>query len=186
MESLLKRLKIKKSEIKKTRKKLIFAKVEDKNNRKIYHTRIMSDLYVFGVNKNQQNKFFVSFRGLFNKEKISEFNLFPLRENDEFLGIYYGHRRPVQNIIVKYQENNTTKSYTFSKIHYIEFRFKRGSVYCYIRGMSRFIKKEKAETQYNQFLLKLIIKLEREIYKFYNKKLPNGGFIKKWIEKKQK
>lgn len=138
----------------------------------------MNDLYVFGVNKNQKNKFFISFRGLFNKQKISEFNLFSLKGEDKFLGIYYGYRKPIQNIVTKYQENGITKSYTFSKAYYMEFRFSKGSVSCYIKGMSRLIKKEKSETQYNQSLLELIIKLEREVYKFYNKKFPNGGIIK--------
>ncbi|WP_215535808.1 DUF226 domain-containing protein [Borreliella bavariensis] len=186
MKSILERLKTKKSEIIKNKKTCIFIKVENNNDRKIYHTRIMNDLYVFGVNKNQKNKFFISFRGLFNREQISEFNLFSLKGEDKFLGIYYGYRKPIQNIVTKYQENGITKSYTFSKAYYMEFRFRKGSVSCYIKGMSRLIKKEKSETQYNQSLLELIIKLEREVYKFYNKKFPNGGIIKKWIEKKQK
>ncbi len=102
----------------------------------------MNDLYVFGVNKNQKNKFFISFRGLFNREQISEFNLFSLKGEDEFLGIYYGYRKPIQNIVTKYQENGITKSYTFSKAYYMEFRFRKGSVSCYIKGMSRLIKKK--------------------------------------------
>ncbi|MBB6043612.1 DUF226 domain-containing protein (plasmid) [Borreliella yangtzensis] len=186
MENVLEPIKTKKTMIKKNKKTRIFIKIEENNSKKIYHTRIMNDLYVFGVNKNQKNKFFISFRGLFNKKKISEFNLFSLKGDDKFLGIYYGYRKPIRNVVTKYQENNTTKSYTFSKAYYIEFRFKKGSISCYIKGISRLIKKEKSETKYNQSLLKLISKLEREVYNFYNKKLPNGGIIKKWIERKQK
>ncbi|WP_139123998.1 DUF226 domain-containing protein, partial [Escherichia coli] len=65
----------------------------------------------------------------------------------------------IQNIVTKYQENGIIKSYTFLKAYYMEFRFSKGSVSCYIKGMSRLIKKEKSETQYNQSLLELIIKL---------------------------
>lgn len=36
----------------KNKKPRIFIKVEENNDRKIYHTSIMNDLYVFGVNKN--------------------------------------------------------------------------------------------------------------------------------------
>ncbi|AHH04495.1 Putative cytosolic protein (plasmid) [Borrelia nietonii YOR] len=186
MESVSERLKTKELEIKKIERKRIFAKVEDRNGRKIYHTKIMNDLYVFGVNKNQKHKFFISFRGLFHRGKINEFNLFSLKENDKFLGIFYGYRKPVQNIITRYEENGVIKSYTFSRAYYIEFRFKKGSVCCYIKGMSRLIKKEKLKTQYSQFLLELIINLERQVYEFYNKKLPDGGIITKWIEKNQK
>ncbi|AHH11537.1 DUF226 domain-containing protein (plasmid) [Borrelia coriaceae] len=186
MENILMRLKTKKSEIKEIKKERIFAKIEEDNARKIYHTKIMNDLYVFGINKNQTHKFFVSFRGLFNRAKINEFNLFSIKGNDKFLGIYYGYRKPIQRIITKYEENGIMKSSTFSKVYYIEFRFKKGSVYCYIKGISRLIRKGKTQTQYSQFLLGLIIKLEKEVYEFYNKKLPDGGIITKWIEKNQK
>ncbi|UPA09635.1 DUF226 domain-containing protein (plasmid) [Borrelia nietonii YOR] len=186
MESVLERLKTKELEIKKIEKKHIFAKVEENNGRKIYHTKIMNDLYTFGVHRRQSSKFFIAFRGLFNKEKINTLNLFSIKENDKFLGIYYGYRKPVQNIITRYEENGVVKAYTFSKVYYIEFRFKKGSVFCYIKGISRLIKKEKLETQYSKFLLELMVNLENQVYEFYNKKLPDGGFINKWIEKKLK
>ncbi|UPA11476.1 DUF226 domain-containing protein (plasmid) [Borrelia parkeri] len=186
MKNVLERLKEKKLEIKDKRDKPIFIKIENKNNKTLYHTKIMNDFYVFGVNKNQKHKFFIAFRGLFDREKIHEFNLFSIKGDDKFLGIYYGYRKPVQNIITRYEENGIMKSYTFSKVYYIEFRFKKGSVFCYLKGISRLIRKERSQTQYGQFLLGLIVNLEKEVYEFYGKKLPKGGLITKWIEKNQK
>ncbi|WP_434757168.1 DUF226 domain-containing protein (plasmid) [Borrelia puertoricensis] len=187
MESVLERLKEKKLEIKdEVKNRGLFTKIEKINNKTIYHSKMMNDIYVFGVNKNQKHKFFIAFRGLFNRERINEFNLFSIKGDDKFLGIYYGYRKPVQNIITRYEENGVMKSYTFSKVYYIEFRFKKGSVFCYIKGISRLIRKEKSETQYSQFLLGLIVNLERQVYEFYGKKLPEGGFITKWIKKNLK
>ncbi|WP_024653086.1 DUF226 domain-containing protein [Borrelia persica] len=186
MESVLERLKEKKVEITPKEKKGIFVKIENIDSRKIYHTKILNDLYVFGVNKNQKGKFFISFRGLFNREKINEFNLFSLKENDKFLGIFYGYRKPIQNVITKYEENGIIKTYTFSKVCYIEFRFQKGSIFCYIKGISRLLKKEKIGTQYSKFLFEMLTKLERQVYEFYRKKLSNRGIIIKWIERNQK
>uniref|UniRef100_UPI003B20F5E1 hypothetical protein n=1 Tax=Borreliella californiensis TaxID=373543 RepID=UPI003B20F5E1 len=45
----------------------------------------MNDLYVFSVNKNHKNIFFISFRGLFNREKINEFNFIFLKIKGEVL-----------------------------------------------------------------------------------------------------
>ncbi|QFP42594.1 DUF226 domain-containing protein (plasmid) [Borrelia miyamotoi] len=184
MESALERLKEKKLEIKGKKNKLIFVKVESKNNRTLYHTKMMNDLYTFGIHRRQSSKFFIAFRGLFNKEKITPFNLFSIKGNDKFLGIFYGYRKPVQNVVTRYEENGVIKSYTFSKVYYIEFRFKKGSVFCYLKGIFRLIKKEKSETHYSQFLLKLMMSLEKQVYEFYGKKFPSGGIITKWIEKK--
>ncbi|UPA11348.1 DUF226 domain-containing protein (plasmid) [Borrelia parkeri] len=187
MQSVLERLKEKKLEIKdKLKSRGLFIKIEKIDNKTIYHTKMMNDLYTFGVHRRQNNKFFIAFRGLFNQAKITPFNLFSIKGDDKFLGIYYGYRKPVQNIITKYEENGFMRSYTFSKVYYIEFRFKKGSVFCYIKGISRLIKQKKSETQYSQFLLELIINLEEQVYDFYSKKLPEGGIITKWIEKNLK
>ncbi|ASJ27786.1 DUF226 domain-containing protein [Borrelia turicatae] len=183
MESILERLKKKKLEINDKGNESIFIKMEKSNNRTIYHTRIIMDFYTFGVNRNQKNKFFIAFRSLFNIQKIHEFNLFPLKGDDKFLGIFYGHKKPLQGIITEYEENGIMKASTLSKVYYIEFRFKKGSVFCYIKGIARLIKKEKSKTQYSQFLLELIINLEKQVYEFYGKNLPSGGIINKWIEK---
>ncbi|WP_024653099.1 DUF226 domain-containing protein [Borrelia persica] len=188
MESVLERLKTKKSDIKQREKKSkpMFAKIEVVDNRKIYHTKIINDLYAFGVHRRQSNKFFIAFRGLFNLEKINTFNLFSLKEDDKFLGIFYGYRKPIQNIVTKYEENGIIKAYTFSKVCYIEFRFKKGSVFCYIKGISRLLKKEKTETQYSKFLCEMLTNLESQVYEFYGKKPSKRRIITEWIEKNQK
>ncbi|WP_152301270.1 DUF226 domain-containing protein [Borrelia miyamotoi] len=179
MESVLERLKEK-------RDKLAFVKIENKNNKTLYHMKIMKDLFMFGVNKRQKNKFFISFRGLFNQEQIESFHLFSLKENDKFLGIYYGYRKPIKNVVTRYEENGVMKSYTFSKIYYIEFRFKKGSVFCYLKGISYLVRKDKTDAKYCKTLITILSTLERQVYEFYNKKLPDGGFINKWIEKNLK
>ncbi|AJY72995.1 plasmid partitioning associated protein-1 like hypothetical protein (plasmid) [Borreliella afzelii K78] len=60
---------------------------------------------------------------MFNQEKLECLNLFSTRDNDKFIGIFYRYRKPIKNIITKYKINNTVKSYTFSKVYYIEFKF---------------------------------------------------------------
>ncbi|UPA11567.1 DUF226 domain-containing protein (plasmid) [Borrelia parkeri] len=186
MESILERLKKKESEIKKKNNRNLFVKVEKINNRTIYHTKIMKDLFSFGINKNQKGKFFVSFRELFNQEKIAVFNLFSLRDDDKFLGISYWYRKPIQNIVTRYEENGIMKASTFSKVYYVEFRFKKGSVFCYIGEITYLLRKEKANKKYYESLVERMINLEKQVYEFYGKKLPNGGIINKWIEKNQK
>ncbi|AOW96088.1 DUF226 domain-containing protein [Borrelia miyamotoi] len=186
MENVLERLKKKSLKIKEKIDKPIFVKVENKNDRMLYHTKIMNDLLIFGVHKKQTNKFFIAFRELFNQEKIKALNLFSVIDNDKFLGIFYGYRKPIQNVVKKYEENGVIKMSTFSKVYYIEFRFKKGSVCCYIKGISRLLKKEKINTKYYNSLVEKLLSLENEVYKFYNKKRPDEGIITKWIKKNQK
>ncbi|UPA17133.1 DUF226 domain-containing protein (plasmid) [Borrelia coriaceae] len=183
MKNLLERLKKKEWELKGKREKPIFVKIESKNNKTLYHTKIMNDLYISEVNKNQRNKFFISFRGLFNQEKIESFHLFALRDDDKFLGIFYGYRKPIKNVVTKYEENGIIKTSTFSKAYYIEFRFKKGSVFCYLLGISYLLRREKSHKKYYDSLVKTLLNLENQIYNFYDKKLPDGGIITKWIEK---
>ncbi|MBW6186786.1 DUF226 domain-containing protein, partial [Pseudomonas aeruginosa] len=78
------------------------------------------------------------------------------------------------------------KASTFSKVYYIEFRFKNGSIFCYIVGISYSIRKEKVDTKYCKSLIKTLLNLEKQVYEFYNKKLPYEGIITRWIEKNQK
>ncbi|AHH04355.1 Putative cytosolic protein (plasmid) [Borrelia nietonii YOR] len=182
MESVLERLKKKELAIKDKRNKTIFVKIEEINNRKIYHTKVMTDFYAFGINK-KKNRFFILLRKLFNRDKINEFHLFSLKDDDKFLGIYYGYRKPIKNIITRYEENGIIKTISFSKVYYIEFRFKKGSVFCYLRGISYLLRKEKSHKKYCESLVERIINLEKQVYEFYGKKLPDGGFINKWIEK---
>ncbi|AOW96275.1 DUF226 domain-containing protein [Borrelia miyamotoi] len=186
MEKSLKRLKEKKLKTKPLKNKSnFFVRIDKKNNKTLYHTKIMMDFYTFGIDKNDNKKFFIILRSWSRKKKY-QFNLFSLIDDNKFLGIYYGCRKPIKNIITKYEENGTTKTYGFSKAYYIEFRFKMGSVFCYIQGIYYLLKKEKFQTKYCKKLIEIIMKLEKEIYEFYDKKLPDGGIVIKWIEKKQK
>ncbi len=111
MTALLERLKQKQKELKlnienkpkfkKEKKADVFSKIEEVKGRKIYHTKIFNDFYTFGISKNEPTKFFISLRGIFNIEDISMFHLFSLREDDEFIGIYYGIRKLDKAFIVK-------------------------------------------------------------------------------------
>ncbi|UPA19334.1 DUF226 domain-containing protein [Borrelia puertoricensis] len=186
MKSSLRRLRDKKQEIdEKKRINNIFTKIENTNNQTIYHTKILQDFYAFGIDKNNNDKFFLILRELF-KEKLCKFHLFSTKDDDKFLGIHYGYRKPIKNIVTRYEKNGITKTYTFSKVHYIEFRFKKGSVFCYVKGIYYFFRKEKSNTKYCKTLLAIIQRLERQVYEFYNKKLPDGGVITKWIKKNLK
>ncbi|WP_210372341.1 DUF226 domain-containing protein, partial [Borreliella garinii] len=102
------------------------------------------------------------------------------------LGICYGYRKPIRNILVKYELDGVKKAYTFSKAYYIEFRFKTGSVFCYIKDIRRLLKKEKIDTQYNKALVERFLNLEKHVYEFYNKKYSSEGLIIKWILKNLK
>ncbi|UPA15678.1 DUF226 domain-containing protein [Borrelia turicatae] len=186
MESVLERLKKKELEIKEKTNKSIFLKIEETSNRKIYHTKIVMDFYAFGVDKKKKNRFFITLRELLNQERVKSFNLFLVGDDDKFLGIYYGYRKPIQNVIRRYEDNGVIKKHTFSKVYYIEFKFKKGSVRCYIKGISRLLKKDKIDTKYYSSLITTLLTLEKEVYEFYNKKLPEGGIITKWIEKNLK
>ncbi|ACH94089.1 DUF226 domain-containing protein [Borrelia duttonii] len=186
MEGILKRLANKNVEIVPPKNEVIFIRIEKINSKNVYHTKIMKDFFAFGINKHQKHKFFISFRSLFNQEKIKSFHLFSIKNDDEFLGIFYGYRKPIKNIITKYAENGVMKASTFSKIYYIEFRFKKGSVFCYLRGLAYLLRKEKIHKRYYKSLVNLLLLLEKEVYEFYEKKLPEGGFIGKWIKKNLK
>ncbi|AEL70525.1 PFam50 partition protein (plasmid) [Borreliella afzelii PKo] len=185
MKSLLEKLKEKKPKIK-SEKKNIFVKIEKKDDKSIYHTKILLDFHAFGTKKNQNYRFFISFRKLFDRTKTESFSLFSLKNEDKFLGISYGCRKPIKNVLRKYEENNKLKTATFSKIHYIQFKFKKGSIFCYVVGISYLLRKDKIKKKYYKSLVKILLTLEKEIYEFYDKKLSNGGLITKWIEKERK
>ncbi|QFP42504.1 DUF226 domain-containing protein (plasmid) [Borrelia miyamotoi] len=166
--------------------KPLFIKIEELEGRKIYHTKIMMDLYSFGIYTIKRYIFFISLRGLFDQDKIESFHLFSLKEDDKFLGIYYGYRKPIKNVVRRYEENGIEKSHSFSKAYYIEFRFKKGSVFCYMKGISRLVKKDKINTKYCKTLINMLATLEKEVYEFYGKKFLEGGIISKWIKKNLK
>ncbi|APS99253.1 hypothetical protein Bmayo_04995 (plasmid) [Borreliella mayonii] len=185
MENLMKKLKEKKTQIK-IENKNIFVKIEKRDNKNIYHTKIFLDFYAFGNKKNKNYRFFISFRNLLDRKKTETFSLFSLKDEDKFLGISYGCRKPIKNVLRIYEENNKLKTATFSKIHYIQFKFKTGSIFCYVVGISYLLRKDKTKKKYYKSLIKILLTLEKEIYQFYDKKLSNGGLITKWIEKEQK
>ncbi|WP_024654361.1 DUF226 domain-containing protein [Borrelia hispanica] len=186
MENVLVRLKEKKAEIKANSSSNLFIRLEVEDNKRIYHTKIMNDFYAFGIDNRYKGRFFISFRGLLNQKKIMSFNLFSIKGDDKFLGIFYGYRKPIRNIIKKYEENGIIKTSFFSKIYYIEFRFRKGSVFCYIKGIYRLLQKDRFKTKYCQVLIEKLAKLEKEVHMFYNKKLPKGGLIHRWIKKNQR
>ncbi|WP_151074480.1 DUF226 domain-containing protein [Borreliella turdi] len=185
MGNLLEKLEEKEIKIK-SEKNNIFVKIERRNNKNIYHTKILSDFRAFGTKRNQNHRFFISFRKLFDRNKTEAFSLFSLKNEDKFLGISYGCRKPIKNVLRKYKENNELKTATFSKIHYIQFKFKKGSIFCYVVGISYLLRKDKTKKKYYKSLIKILLTLEKEIYEFYDKKLSNEGLITKWIEKEQK
>ncbi|WP_024653613.1 DUF226 domain-containing protein [Borrelia persica] len=174
----------------KPKKKDVFSKVMVENNRTIYHTKIFNDFFTFGTSQKEEGKFIVILRELFNKERNSSFHLFRIKENvsDKFIGMFYGFKRLKKPIYFKYETCSTQiiETTPIYKVYYIEFRFKKGSIFCYIRAIYALTKKEKFKKNYVYSLLERIIKLENEVYKFYNKKLPKGGIINRWIEKNQK
>ncbi|UPA12677.1 DUF226 domain-containing protein [Borrelia venezuelensis] len=188
MVALLELLKQKKKEIdpnnRQKGKHNIFSKVEEINNRRIYHTKIFNDFYTFGISKNEPTKFFISLRGIFNIEDISMFHLFSIRDDDDFFGIYYGIKKLDKAFLVK--NFNKRETYTLRKCEYIEFRFKKGGVFCYLSGLHNLLKKDKVGSSYYQTLLSILLELERELYAFYGKKLPEGGIVPRWIQKRQK
>lgn len=191
MNQALENLKSKKTEIELlTEKNNIFIKKEKINNKTLYHTRIFRDFFTFGLNQRKENKFFITLRSLFDKNKKNSFHLFGIKKsiNDEFLGMFYGFKRLTRPIFFRYEDiiTKTVKIIPMYKIHYIEFRFKKGSVFCYIKAIHALTKKEKFKKKYAQSLLERIINLEHKVYRFYNKNLSNGGIITKWITKNQK
>ncbi|UPA16735.1 DUF226 domain-containing protein (plasmid) [Borrelia coriaceae] len=186
MESILERLKEKQLEIKSKERKPIFVKIEAIDNRMLYHTKIMMDFYSFGVDRKQEHKFFIAFRELLDKSKIDWFSLFALKGGDKFLGIFYGYRKPIKNVVRRYEENGVIKTISFSKVYYIEFRFKKGSVFCYVKGIAYLLRKEKSHKKYYNSLVQIMSNLEKQVHEFYGKKLPIGGLINKWIEKNRK
>ncbi|WP_051374037.1 DUF226 domain-containing protein [Borrelia persica] len=168
----------------------VFTKINKEGSKTTYHTKIFSDFFTFGVNQKEKGKFFIALRGLFDKEKKNTFHLFSPKKgtNDKFLGVFYGFKRLNRPILIRYEDNikQSSESTIIYKPYYIEFRFKRGSIFCYIRAMHVLTKKGKFNKKYVQSLLGRIINLENEVYKFYDKKLPEGGVITKWVEKNQK
>ncbi|AZA27447.1 MULTISPECIES: DUF226 domain-containing protein [Borreliella] len=185
MSRLLEKLKQKKASIKISDisiKKDAFRKIEEIDDKKVYYTKIFKHLIDFRVT-NKKQRFRLVFQEFNNNKDYYFFNLFALEENDKFLGIKYGWDRLEKPFFLKKEDN---KIYAIKKLYHIEFRFKKGSIKSYILSIRTLLrKKEKETTEYYQFTLNHLEKMERKVYKFYNKKLPDGGILKKWILKNQ-
>ncbi|WP_445436381.1 DUF226 domain-containing protein [Candidatus Borreliella tachyglossi] len=178
-----------KKPIKNKRKKPnIFSKIEQDGDRKLYYTKMFISLATFGVNNKERNKFYISLKNWVGLNQINSFNLFSLKEGNKFKGIFYGFKKSKGGFKINYEDYITKelKSIRTFKAYHIEFRFKTGSVFCRINELSFLIHKEKIEKKYCNTLLEVFTILEKEVYAFYNKKLPEGGIISKWREKNLK
>uniref|UniRef100_UPI001AEFE78D DUF226 domain-containing protein n=1 Tax=Borreliella garinii TaxID=29519 RepID=UPI001AEFE78D len=103
----------------------IFIMKEKKNDRNIYHTKILKKIHKVVSDKKQ--RCIVLFKDLFNESKIQNLYLYPIQEGDKFLGIFYGYKKPIKAPIIRYEKNGFKKLYSFARAYYMEFRFKKGS-----------------------------------------------------------
>ncbi|WP_418453667.1 DUF226 domain-containing protein [Borreliella bissettiae] len=186
MSKLLEKLKQKKDSIRINKisiKKDIFSKIEEIDGKKIYYTKIFRHLIDFRITNKEQRLRLVFQEFNNNNKDYYFFNLFALEENDKFLGIKYGWDRLEKPFFIKKEDN---KIYAIKKLYHIEFRFKKGSIRSYLLSLRTLLRKnKKGNTEYYQFTLGHLEKMESKVYKFYNKKLPFGGILKKWILKNQ-
>ncbi|WP_418456590.1 DUF226 domain-containing protein [Borreliella lusitaniae] len=191
MSDLLKKLKARKKEImsKKelkyngniNKEKTAFSRIEEIDNKKIYYTKIFKYLIKFRIT-NKDNKLSLTFQNLNNNKSYYLFNLFSLKGDNKFLGIKYGWDKLEKPLFLK----KDNKSYVIKKLYYLEFKFSKGSIKCYIQSLRTLLRKrDKESTKYYRFNLEHIKKMENTVYKFYNKKLKDKGIIYKWIEKNQ-
>ncbi|MCD2330959.1 DUF226 domain-containing protein [Borreliella burgdorferi] len=196
MSDLLEKLKARKKEIinkkeleyninininKETKERTAFSRIEEIDNKKIYYTKIFKHLVKFRI-ANKDNKLSLTFQKLNNKKNYYLFNLFPLKGDNKFLGIKYGWDKLEKPFLLR----KDNKSYVIKKLYYLEFKFSKGSVKCYIQSLRTLLrKKEKGNTKYYRFNLEHIKRMENTVYKFYSKKLKDTGGIYKWIEKNQ-
>ncbi|WP_418885675.1 DUF226 domain-containing protein [Borreliella tanukii] len=176
MNNLLEKFKNRKNNIK---KRIIFNTIEEKGNKKIYHTIMFKHLINFEATKKGIRITFQKFNDIGG---WIFFNLFPPKEDDNFLGIKYGWNKLKTPFFII---GNNNKRYAVNKSYYIEYKFKKGSIKCYVQSLWTLLRKEKKDTEYYQFTLEHIKKMERMVYKFYNKKIKEEGIINKWIQKNQ-
>ncbi|WP_373584866.1 DUF226 domain-containing protein [Borreliella afzelii] len=178
MSNLLEKLRNKKNNIE---KKIIFNRIEEVNSRRIYYTKIFKHLIGFRIT-NKGERLRLTFQKFNNAEDFLFLNLFPLKEDDKFLEIRYRHDKLDKPFFLK-KENN--KTYAIKKLYYIEFAFKKGSIKAYVQSLRTLLRKNKENTEYYQFNLSHLKKMEKKVYEFYNKKLKDEGVINKWIKKNQ-
>ncbi|WP_187983372.1 DUF226 domain-containing protein [Borreliella bavariensis] len=194
MSNLLEKLKSRKKEIinkkeieyneninKEEKERTAFFRIEEIDNKKIYYTKLFKHLIKFRIT-NKDHKLSLIFQKLNNKKNYYLFNLFPLKKDNKFLGIKYGWDKLEKPFFLK----KDNKSYVIKKLYYLEFKFSKGSIKCYIQSLRTLLrKKDKENTEYYKFNLEHIKKMENTVYKFYSKKLKDTGVIYKWIEKNQ-
>ncbi|WP_247032812.1 DUF226 domain-containing protein [Borrelia venezuelensis] len=178
------RLMAKKSELDQERKKF-FKKIEEKNYKKMYHTKIFSMINNFEARPNK-GKFWLCFRNVFDPNKYESLHLFHMRQGDKFIGIYYGFTKLPKPFIINYKENEVKKTSRIIKIYYIEFRFKKGSVFCYLRSLHTLLKSKNKERMFYNSLLDRTLRLEREVHQFYGKEYLEDRGILRWIKENQR
>ncbi|ACH93951.1 DUF226 domain-containing protein [Borrelia duttonii] len=162
-----------------------FKRIEDKNYKKMYHTKIFSMINNFEAKPNK-GKFWLCFRNVFDPTKYESLHLFHMRQGDRFIGIYYGFARLPKPFIVHYKENEVKKTSKIIKIYYIEFRFKKGSVFCYLRSLCTLLQSKNKEKNFYNSLLSRTLKLEKEVHRFYGKEYFEDKGVLKWIKENQK
>ena len=178
------KLRARKAEIEDKNNKF-FKKIEEKDNKTMYHTKIYSVISDFEAKPNK-GKFWICFRNIFNPDQYESLHIFKVRDGDKFKGIYYGFTRFPKPFIINYEENKEKKTVRIAKGFYIEFRFKKGSVFCYLRSLYTFLKVENKQKIFYDSLLSRILELEKEVYQFYGKEYDKDKGILQWIERNQK
>ncbi|AAF07710.1 hypothetical protein B1U23_06410 (plasmid) [Borreliella burgdorferi] len=164
---------------KKTKKRIFFYKIEEKENKKTYYSIIFKHLIKFEITRKGLR---ITFQKFNDTGGWNFFNLFPIKEDEKFLGIKYGWDNLEKPFFII--GNNNIK-YVVKKAYYIEYVFKKGSIKCYVQSLWTLLRKEKKQTKYYKFTLENIKNMEKTVYEFYNKKIKEEGIINKWIEKNQ-
>ncbi|QMU99743.1 DUF226 domain-containing protein (plasmid) [Borrelia sp. A-FGy1] len=184
IRELKEKLMTRKAELEKKNKKF-FKKIEEKELKRMYHTKIYSMINNFKARPNK-GKFWLCFRNVFDPSQYESLHLFHVKEGDRFMGIYYGFTKLPKPFIINYNENGEKKTNRIKKGFYIEFRFKKGSVFCYLRSLYTLLRIKNKGKNFYSSLLSRTLNLEKEVYQFYGKKYNKDKGILKWIEKNQK
>ncbi|WP_373584885.1 DUF226 domain-containing protein [Borreliella afzelii] len=141
---------------------MIFNRIEEVNSRRIYYTKIFKHLIGFRIT-NKGERLRLTFQKFNNAEDFIFFNLFSLKEDDKFLEIRYRHDKLDKLFFLK-KENN--KTYAIKKLYYIEFAFKKGSIKAYVQSLRTLLRKNKENTEYYQFNLSHLKKMEKKYMNF--------------------
>ncbi|WP_084543166.1 DUF226 domain-containing protein [Borrelia hispanica] len=168
MSNALKLLKQKKLKIKLTEEKAhnLFIKAEEKDDKKVYHTEIMTNSYKLEVHKSHKHRFTISFKELLTQEKVKWFGLFAVKDNNKFLDISYSYRKSIKNknVVKNYKKNKTMQASIFSKRYYIKFKFNKNSFSCYLKRIDYLLRIKKSHKKHYKFLIETFKFRERNIY----------------------